>query len=97
MDLPPQIKERIVRSIQAAIKYEVSANIFLAVAEKEGGKPEQWVRNSNDTYDIGPMQFNTTYLGASARIFAKTKATYGRGYPITTHTCPISTLHTGWI
>ena len=37
------------------------------MAEKEGGKPGQWVRNSNNTYDIGPMQFNTTYLTDLAR------------------------------
>ncbi len=35
---------------------------MLAVAEKEGGKPGQWVRNSNGTYDVGYMQFNTAYL-----------------------------------
>lgn len=61
-DLPPQIQERVVCSISAAVKYEVPVNIVLAVAEKEGGKPSQWVRNSNGTYDIGPMQFNTSYL-----------------------------------
>jgi len=61
-DLPPQIQERVVCSISAAVKYEVPANIVLAVAEKEGGKPGQWVRNSNGTHDVGPMQFNTAYL-----------------------------------
>ena len=66
-DLPPHMQERIVCSIQAAVKYEVPANILLAVAEKEGGKPGQWVKNSNDTYDVGPMQFNTTYLSDLSR------------------------------
>lgn len=54
-------------SISAAVKYEVPANIVLAVAEKEGGKPGQWVRNSNGTHDVGPMQFNTAYLRDLAR------------------------------
>jgi hypothetical protein len=67
MDLPPDMQERIVCSIQAAVKYEVPANILLAVAEKEGGKPGQWVKNSNDTYDVGPMQFNTAYLSGLTR------------------------------
>ena len=49
-------------SISAGVKYEVPANIVLAVAEKEGGRPGQWVRNTNGTHDVGPMQFNTTYL-----------------------------------
>jgi hypothetical protein len=67
MDLPPHMQERIVCSIQAAVQYEVPANILLAVAEKEGGKPGQWVRNANGTHDIGPMQFNTAYLSELAR------------------------------
>jgi len=62
LDLPPQLQERVVCSITAAVKYEVPANIVLAVAEKEGGKPGQWVKNSNGTQDVGVMQFNTAYL-----------------------------------
>lgn len=67
VDLPPYVQERVICSITAAVKYEVPANIVLAVAEKEGGKPGQWVRNSNNSYDVGPMQFNTTYLSDLAR------------------------------
>lgn len=66
-DLPPHLQERVICSISAAVKYEVPVNIVLAVAEKEGGKPGQWVRNSNGTHDVGPMQFNTAYLGDLTR------------------------------
>ncbi len=66
-EIPPQIQERIVCSISAAVKYQIPANIVLAVAEKEAGKPGQWVRNSNGTHDVGSMQFNTAYLGDLAR------------------------------
>jgi hypothetical protein len=66
-EIPPQIQERIVCSISAAAKYQIPANIVLAVAEKEAGKPGQWVRNSNGTHDVGSMQFNTAYLGELAR------------------------------
>ena len=62
MDLPPDMQERVVCSITAAVKYEIPANILLAIAEKEGGKPGQWVSNSNGTHDVGSMQFNTSYL-----------------------------------
>ena len=62
LDLPPQTQERVVCSISAAVKYEVPANIVLAVAEKEGGRPGQWVRNTNGTNDVGALQFNTGYL-----------------------------------
>lgn len=61
-DLPPLEQERIVCSIQAASRYQIPANIMLAVAEKEGGKPNMRNRNSNGTYDLGTMQFNTSYL-----------------------------------
>ncbi|WP_027156733.1 lysozyme family protein [Methylobacter luteus] len=66
-DLPPQIQERVVCSISAAIKYKIPANIMLAVAEKEAGKPGQWVRNTNGTHDVGAMQFNTSYLSDLSR------------------------------
>ncbi|MBX3630635.1 MAG: conjugal transfer protein TrbN [Nitrosomonas sp.] len=56
------MQERVVCSITAAIKYEIPANILLAIAEKGGGKPGQWVRNSNGTHDVGSLHFNTAYL-----------------------------------
>lgn len=62
LDIPPNLQERVVCSISAAMKYEIPANIVLAVAEKEGGAPGQWVPNPNGTYDVGRMQFNTAYL-----------------------------------
>lgn len=67
IDIPPAIHERVVCSIGAAAKYGVPANIILAVAQREGGKPGQWVRNTNATYDIGSMQFNTAYMRTLAR------------------------------
>jgi hypothetical protein len=63
IDVPPQLHERMACSIAASMKYQVPANILLAVAEEEGGRPGQWVPNTNGTYDVGSMQFNTAYLG----------------------------------
>ena len=60
--LPSQVQERISCSLAAAARYEVPANIMLAVAEKEGGSPGQWKRNVNGTHDVGAMQFNTAFL-----------------------------------
>jgi hypothetical protein len=63
LDLPPYMQERIACSIAAAAKYEIAANILLAVAEKENGRAGQWVRNSsNGSHDVGLLQFNTNYL-----------------------------------
>lgn len=61
-DFPPQLQERVVCSIDAAVKYEIPANLMLAVAEQEGGKPGEWVRHPNGAVDVGPMQFSTGYL-----------------------------------
>ncbi|WP_367899676.1 transglycosylase SLT domain-containing protein [Xanthomonas oryzae] len=78
LDLPPQMQERVVCSITAAVKYEVPANIVLAVAEQEAGKPGQWVKNTNGTQDVGPMQFNTAYL-AELRKYGITAQDVARG------------------
>src|SRR5436305_695432 len=61
-DLPPAKQERIECSLMASAKFEVPANLLLAIAELEGGKAGLWVKNSNGTYDVGAMQFNTNYL-----------------------------------
>jgi Transglycosylase SLT domain len=61
-------QERIECSIQAASHYHIPALVLLAVAEQEGGKPGQKVRNSNGTYDYGVMQINTLTL-ADLRAF----------------------------
>lgn len=61
-NLTPQLEERVVCSTSAAAKHQIPAKIILAVAEKEAGKPGQWVNNRNDTYDVRVMQFNMSYL-----------------------------------
>lgn len=61
-DLPPAMHERVTCSLAAAARFEVPANIMLAVAEMEGGRPGLWKRNANGTHDVGSMQFNTAYL-----------------------------------
>ena len=61
-DLPPQQQERVLCSVQASNKYQVPVNILLAIAETEGGKPGQRVKNTNGTYDIGTMQLNSDYI-----------------------------------
>jgi len=66
-DVPPQRQEMVTCSLGAALAYDVPANILLAVAEKEAGKPGQWVRNENGTFDVGALQFNTAYLRELSR------------------------------
>jgi len=61
-DLPPAIQERVICSIEASVKYDVPANIVLAIAELENGRPGQYNRNDDGSHDVGTMQFNTNYL-----------------------------------
>ena len=61
-DLPPAMQERVICSVTASVKYDVPANIVLAVAELENGKPGQYNVNDNGSLDVGVMQFNTNYL-----------------------------------
>jgi hypothetical protein len=60
--IPQAWREAVVCSVAASAEYQIPSNLLLAVAEKEGGKVNWWVRNSNGSYDVGPMQFNTQYL-----------------------------------
>ncbi|SEW28438.1 hypothetical protein SAMN04515660_3614 [Luteibacter sp. 329MFSha] len=61
-DIPPHQQEMVTCALGAALAYDVPANVLLAIAEKEAGKPGQWVRNENGTFDVGSLQFNTAYL-----------------------------------
>lgn len=62
IDLPPNLPEQVVCSIQASEQYDLAPEIVLSVAQAEGGHVGQWVKNTNGTYDVGVMQFNTAYL-----------------------------------
>jgi len=59
---PPEVQARIVCSIAAAERFGLPASVMLAVAQIEGGRPGLARRNTNGTYDLGPMQLNTAWL-----------------------------------
>jgi hypothetical protein len=46
----------------AAIQYQVPAIVIISVLQVEGGRVGTASRNSNGTYDYGPMQINSTWL-----------------------------------
>jgi hypothetical protein len=76
-------KAGILCAIAASIHYHVPADGLLAVYQIENGASGQWVRNANGTYDVGPMQFNTSYLATLRQygIQAKNVESTGRCYP----------------
>ncbi len=75
-------QERVVCSIQAAQQYQIPALVLLAVAEQEGGKPGQRVRNRNGTFDYGAMQINTVSLADLRRFGIQEKHVLTKGcYP----------------
>jgi len=46
----------------AAQTYSVPPSILLGILSVEGGKIGQAVKNTNNTYDLGPMQINTIWI-----------------------------------
>ena len=49
-------------SVEAAERYNLLPDLVFAVALTEGGEPGLMVRNKNGTFDLGLLQFNTSYL-----------------------------------
>lgn len=47
---------------QAAVTYYVPAKVIVSVLAVEGGKVGMAKRNTNGTFDYGPMQINTVWL-----------------------------------
>lgn len=82
-DLPPNMEERVVCSISSAIKYEIPANIMLAVAEKENGPVGKSVKHDNGSVDVGSMQFNVGYIRHLEKQYGITAADVALGgcYP----------------
>ena len=63
--LPPDVPVAEVRmycAVEASTNLSVPADLLYALAMAEGGTPGAKMRNSNGTYDLGYMQFNTAYL-----------------------------------
>jgi soluble lytic murein transglycosylase-like protein len=46
---------------EAAYEYHVPAKLIIAVLNTERGKIGQAVKNKNGTYDLGPMQINSSW------------------------------------
>ncbi len=59
---PIAMSERVACALTASARFGVPANIILAVAEQESGRPGIAVRNHNGSFDIGTMQLNTAFL-----------------------------------
>tara|TARA_Y100000590_G_scaffold280124_1_gene314695 strand:- start:30006 stop:30467 length:462 start_codon:yes stop_codon:yes gene_type:complete len=53
--------------VMAAQTYGVPPEILLGIMKAEGGRIGQEVRNTNGSYDLGPMQINTIWMPELAR------------------------------
>ena len=62
---------------QAAITYQVPANLLISILKVEGGKVGLAKLNPNGTHDYGPMQINTVWLPVIAKFgYSKEKIQY---------------------
>lgn len=58
----------------AAQTYAVPPSALLGILNVEGGRIGQAVRNTNGTYDLGPMQINTIWIPQLARYWGVSEA-----------------------
>lgn len=62
----------------AAQNYAIPPQVLLSILHVEGGKVGQQVRNTNGTYDLGPMQINTLWTKPLSREWGVSRATAKR-------------------
>jgi soluble lytic murein transglycosylase-like protein len=62
--VPPTLAEPVTREciMQTADRFDLPPRLLLTVLRVEGGSVGKASRNSNGTYDIGPMQINSSWL-----------------------------------
>lgn len=53
----------------AAQTYAVPPSVILGILNVEGGKIGQAIVNTNNTYDLGPMQINTIWIPELSRFW----------------------------
>ncbi len=62
----------------AANTYSVPPAVLVGILEVEGGKVGQEVKNTNGSYDLGPMQINTIWLPELAKYWGVSERTAKR-------------------
>jgi hypothetical protein len=55
--------------VRASRHYGIHPLVVKAVMLTEGGKPGTVMKNTNDTYDLGPMQMNSSNIGFLRKTF----------------------------
>jgi hypothetical protein len=64
--------------MMAAQNYAIPPQVLIGILHVEGGKVGQQVRNTNGTYDLGPMQINTLWTKELSRIWGVPRSTAHR-------------------
>lgn len=59
----------------AAQTYVVPPSVILGILNVEGGRIGQAVKNTNNSYDLGPMQINTIWIPELANYWGVSRAT----------------------
>ncbi len=59
----------------AAQTYSVPPAVLVGIMHVEGGKVGQQVKNTNKSYDLGPMQINTIWIPELAKHWRVSKTT----------------------
>jgi hypothetical protein len=64
--------------ILASYNYQVPAAVLVGIYKVEGGRVGQEVRNTNGSYDLGPMQINTIWMKELAQYWNVPQSTAKR-------------------
>ncbi len=64
--------------MMAAQNYAVPPAVLVGILHVEGGKVGQQVRNTNGSYDLGPMQINTLWTKVLAKEWGVSRSTAHR-------------------
>ncbi|MFP4313408.1 MAG: lytic transglycosylase domain-containing protein [Alphaproteobacteria bacterium] len=59
----------------ASQTYSIPPAVLVGIYKAEGGEVGQEVRNTNDSYDLGPMQINTIWLPELAKKWGVSEST----------------------
>ena len=61
--------------LMASQAYSVPPQVMFGIYKVEGGQVGQAVRNTNGSYDLGPMQINTIWIPELARLWGVNERT----------------------
>lgn len=71
IDLPPVVPVTEQCVAEAAARFDLPTTVLYSILKVEGGKVGKTNKNTNGTYDMGPMQINSIWLPTFSKYLSK--------------------------